>query len=57
MGDYDTYAEMMLTFAIENGICVNKKEIFAVYEGKGSLKKLKIKMYCPIKSIQNDKKI
>lgn len=57
MGDYYTYADMMLSFAVKNGVCVDKNAIFAVYEAEGSYKKLKIKMYCPIKSIQNDKKI
>lgn len=49
MGDYDAYADIILNFAAKNGICVDKNEIFAVYEARENYKKLKIKMYCPIK--------
>ncbi len=49
MGDYDRYAEMLYAFAFDNGMNIDKKEIFAVYEAKEDFNNLKIKMYCPIK--------
>ncbi len=49
MGDYDRYADMLFSFAHDNGMDADKKEIFAVYDGTESFNNLKIKMYCPIK--------
>jgi AraC-like DNA-binding protein len=48
-GDYDRYAGMLLSFARDNGIAADKKEVFAVYDAKESFDNPKIKMYCPIK--------
>jgi hypothetical protein len=49
MGDYDRYADMLLSFARDNGMNANTNGIFAVYDAKESFDNLKIKMYCPIK--------
>ncbi|MHB9106049.1 MAG: helix-turn-helix domain-containing protein [Armatimonadota bacterium] len=49
MGDYDRYAEMLLSFARDNGMTVITKGIFAVYNAKESFDNLGIKMYCPVK--------
>ena len=49
MGDYDRHADMLLTFAWENGMDADPKGIFAVYDVKESFRNPKIKMYCPIK--------
>jgi len=54
MGDYDRYADLLLSFAHDNGMTIaaagrNKRKIFAVYDAKESFDKPKIKMYCPIK--------
>jgi AraC-like DNA-binding protein len=49
MGDYDRYAEMLLTFARDNGMTVNAEGIFAVYHAEASFDHLGIKMYCPVK--------
>lgn len=38
MGDYDRYADLLLSFAQDNGMAANKKEIFAVYNIKKSFK-------------------
>lgn len=50
MGDYDRYAELLLSFARDNGMVGGKEGIFAVYDAKESYDRLGIKMYCPIKS-------
>lgn len=49
MGDYNICLERILNFAFENGMKVEKKEIFANYEVNDSLNMLKLKMYCPVK--------
>ena len=49
MGDYDRYADMLLTFAWGNGMAADKKDIFAVYNAKISFDNLSLKMYCPVK--------
>jgi hypothetical protein len=49
MGDYDRHADMLLTFARENGMDADPKGIFAVYDVKESFRNPKIKVYCPIK--------
>jgi len=49
MGDYDRYAELLLSFALDNNIAADINGIFAVYDARKSFDNLKIKMYCPIK--------
>lgn len=49
IGDYDRYADLLLSFARDNGMVANKKGIFAVYDAKESFENPKIKMYCPVK--------
>ena len=49
IGDYDRYADMLLSFARDNGIDADKKGVFAVYGVKESFDNPKIKMYCPVK--------
>jgi len=49
MGDYDRYADLLLSFARDNGMIADKKGIFAVYDAKISYDNLSIKLYCPIK--------
>lgn len=48
MGDYDRYAGLLLSFATDNGMTVDQKGIFAVYDAKESFDNPKIRMYCPI---------
>ena len=49
MGDYDRHADMLQSFARENGMAADSKGIFAVYHAKESFDNLSIKMYCPVK--------
>jgi len=49
MGDYCRYAELLATFAKENGMRIDKQGIFAVYDVRNSYKNARIKMYCPVK--------
>lgn len=49
MGDYDRYADMLLSFVRDNGMDADRKGIFAVYSAKESFDKLSIKIYCPVK--------
>lgn len=48
MGNYDQYADLLLSFALNNGMSADKKKIFAIYDAKESFKNPKIQMYCPI---------
>lgn len=48
-GDYERYADMLLTFAQDNGMIAERKNIFAVYDVKDSYDNPKIRMYCKIK--------
>lgn len=48
MGDYHRYAELLLSFAWENGMKADKSGVFAVYDASESFVNLKIKMYCPV---------
>ena len=50
MGDYDRYADMMLSFAHNNGIKAERKNIFAVYDAKNGFVKPKTRVYCKIKN-------
>jgi len=49
MGDYDRYADLLSSFALDNNIAADINGIFAVYDARESFDNLKIKMYCPIK--------
>lgn len=49
MGDYDRYADLLLSFSRDNGMDADGKGIFAVYDARESFDNLKIKMYCPVK--------
>lgn len=49
MGDYNRYADLILSFARDNGMKANREEIFAVYDAKESFENPKIKMYCRVK--------
>ena len=49
MGDYYRYADMLFSFARDNGMNADKKHIFAVYDTTDSFTNPQIKMYCPIK--------
>ncbi len=49
MGDYDRYADMLFSFARDNGMTADIKGIFAVYNAKENFDNLSIKMYCPVK--------
>ena len=49
IGDYDRYADMLLSFARDNGITVEKKDIFAVYDAKINFDILSIRMYGKVK--------
>ena len=51
MGDYDRYADMLYTFARDNGFDADIKELFAVYHAAESFDNLNIKMYCPVKIV------
>ena len=48
MGDYECYADLLLSFAHDNGMTADKRKIFAVYDAKESFDKPKIKMYIPL---------
>lgn len=48
-GDYDRYTDILFTFAGDNGMDVDKNELFAVYNIMESSKNPKIQMYCPVK--------
>jgi len=49
MGDYARYANMLFSFAQDNGMYADKRNVFAVYNAGESFQNPKIKMYCPIK--------
>jgi len=49
MGEYDRYADMLSAFANDNGMNVDIKELFAVYDASESFRRVKLKMYCPVK--------
>lgn len=48
MGDYDRYADLLLSFASDNGMTADKRNIFAIYDAKESFDNPKIRMYCPV---------
>ena len=48
-GDYNQYADMLLTFAHDNGMIAERKNIFAVYDAKDSYDNPKIRVYCKVK--------
>ena len=48
MGDYDRYADLLLSFARDNGMAADSKDIFAVYHANESFDHLSINMYCPV---------
>lgn len=48
-GDYNRYADLLFSFAKNNGMETDEKEIFAVYDAAESFENLKIKMYCPVR--------
>jgi len=48
MGDYDQYSAMLLSFAADNNMAADKKDVFAVYDAKESFDKPKIRMYCRV---------
>jgi len=52
-GDYDRYADMLLTFACDNGMTADKPGIFAVYDAQESFDNPRIKIYCPVKIEKN----
>jgi len=47
-GDYDRYAELLTSFARDNGMAVDTSGIFAIYDASESFDNLKTKMYCPV---------
>ena len=49
MGDYDRYADMLISFAEDNGMISDESGIFAVYDASESYENLRIRMYCPVK--------
>ena len=49
VGEYDRYADMLLTFALEHGMKSDKTGIFAVYDARESFQNVRLKMYCPVK--------
>ena len=49
MGDYDRYADILFSFASDNGMDADKKQIFAIYDTKNGFSNPMIKMYCPVK--------
>ncbi len=49
MGNYDQYADLLLSFASNNGMIADKRNIFAVYDTKGNIDNPKICMYCPVR--------
>jgi hypothetical protein len=49
MGDYDRYADTLLSFALGNGMVADKSGLFAVYDAKKSFDNPSITMYCPVK--------
>jgi len=57
MGDYDRYAELLKSFARDNGMAAEEKGIFAVYNAGESFEKPRIRMYCPLKNIYQNQKI
>jgi len=52
-GDYDRNADMLLTFARDNGIIADKTGVFAVYDAQENFDNPRIKMYCPVKIEKN----
>ena len=52
-GDYGRYADMLLTFARDNGMIADKTGVFMVYDATGSFDNSRIKMYCPVKIEKN----
>ena len=51
MGDYDRYADMLISFARDNNMDAGPKEIFAVYNTENGVDNVSIKMYCPVKIV------
>ncbi|MDR0287585.1 MAG: AraC family transcriptional regulator [Clostridiales bacterium] len=51
MGDYDRYAEMLFSFARDNGMEADRKGVFAIYNTKKGIDNLSVKMYCPVKIV------
>lgn len=51
MGDYDRYVMMLLLFAKNNGMTVDKQGIFAIYNTIKGIDNISIKMYCPVKIV------
>lgn len=49
MGDYDRYADMILSFARDNGMTADENGLFAMYDATESFDNPRIKMYCPVK--------
>ncbi|MCL2285954.1 MAG: GyrI-like domain-containing protein [Firmicutes bacterium] len=49
MGDYDRYADILFSFAQDNGMDADKKQIFAIYDTKNGFLNPMVKMYCPVK--------
>jgi len=48
MGDYDRYAAMLLSFAQDNGMSIEQKELFCVYNTQKGVDNVSIKMVCPV---------
>ena len=48
-GDYDRYADILLSFARDNGMATDENGVFAVYDAAESFDNPSIKMYCPVK--------
>jgi len=48
-GDYDRYADLLCSFARDNGIDADRTGLFALYDARESFVNLKIKMYLPLK--------
>ena len=51
MGDYDRYADTLFSFAHDNGMDADRKEVFAVYNTAKGIDSVSIKMYCPVKIV------
>jgi AraC-like DNA-binding protein len=50
MGDYDQYADTLLTFARDNDMDAEANGVFAVYDASGGFRNVKIRMYCKIRT-------
>ncbi len=49
MGNYDQYASLLLSFASNNGMIADNRNVFAVYDAKENFDNPKIRMYCPVR--------